>query len=101
MHPHKFLAFVYHANEHVASYKPFFAEVFPLRIHGIDQCNFLCSQPAFDLFFAFKCNMDGWGSFVIDKKLNVVFAGKTWSEFVFMFMHSPHQIVCYACVKRA
>ena len=60
MHPHEFLAFVHHADETIASYKPLFAEVFPLRIHGIDQCNFLCSQPTLDLFLAFKRNMYTW-----------------------------------------
>lgn len=44
--------------------------------------------------------MDTRSRFVVDEKLDVVFAGKAFDKFVLVLIHTPYQVIRYTRVKR-
>jgi hypothetical protein len=73
-------------NAHyVLSVEPSFAQVFPRRIRGTDQYNFLLSQPTFDVFLSCDGVADLLEAFKVYKAMNTIFARESGSGVVLVF----------------
>ena len=76
-------------------------QIFPTRIHGIDQLVLPLSVPAFDLLFPFDRSSNIGCCFIIYQFMNVVSGGKAvWVQFIFVLIHTFYQIIGHAGIYR-
>ena len=72
-------------------------QIFPTRVHTVNQFIFPRPIPAFDLLFPFNGCPNIGCCLIIHQFVNVISGSKAvWIEVVFVFINTLGQIVCYA-----
>ena len=77
-------------------FKPFCAQIVPLRVGFSNQCPLLFLAPALDLFLAGDRIFDVLEFFVVDQFLGFVLLREAWQRAAFVLVHAPIDVVGHA-----
>lgn len=77
---------------------PFLTQVFPLRVHLVNEGDFLSPYPALQFFFTLYSRIDIVGDFIIDELEYTILTRKPREEMITMFVKTAGKIICYANV---
>jgi len=70
-------------------------QIIPSGIFIVNQIQFPCSLPFFNLFFSFNSTFSILMDFVIYQYFNTIFLGKTFNQTIFMLPYSFDQVGCH------
>src|SRR5208282_1406072 len=79
--------------------EPSFAQIFPRRIHGDDQCNLLDAQQSLDLLLASNRGMDIPEAFKVDQPVDLVACSEFTLHTLLMFENAFLQIPRHTRIK--
>src|SRR5712692_7999729 len=68
---------------------PFFTQISPLRIDGLDQGHLLCAQPTLDLLLPRESSVHIGSLFKVNQACNMVPVCKACHQVMLVFVHAP------------
>src|ERR1700683_2411569 len=83
----------------LVDFPPMLRQVMPVRIHCLNQPDFLASSPAFNFPLAADCSVRICKPLVVNQPSQVVTTGEALDDFVLVFPGTANEIAGDACVQ--